>query len=124
MKCATHSIRVSVVGLLTVSLAALVLCPRSSVGVARLVARSHHCCCCNTCDGKCCGMACCKPSQPRPDIPPVRTLNHFKSLVLVSWDAPATSSPAGIEQGIQRASSLARALSPPTLQSEHVRIQT
>jgi hypothetical protein len=124
MKCATRSIRVSVVGLLAVSLAAVMLCAQSPVAVARLVARPNHRCCCGTCDGKCCGMACCKPSQSSPAVPPARTLGNFKSLVLVSWHAPATSAPAGIEQDIQRASASAHALWLPTLQSEHVRIQT
>jgi hypothetical protein len=124
MKCAIRSIRVSVAGLLAVGLAAVTLCTQSPVAVARFAAPTNHRHCCGACGGKCCGMACCKPSQPTPAVPPVRTFSHFKSLVLASWHAPATTSPAGIEQGIQRASPLAHASALPTLQSVHVRIQT
>jgi hypothetical protein len=124
MTFAVPSIRVSVAGLLAVSLAAVTLCTQSPVAVARFAAPTNHRHCCGACDGKGCGMGCCKPSQPTPAVPPLRTFSHFKSLVLASWHAPAANSPAGIEQGVQRASPLAYASSLPTLQSEHVRIQT
>ena len=126
MKCATRSIRVSVLSLMAVSLAAVMFCPQLHADQARSVAKREHKCCCGTCDGKCCGMACCKLSHSQDPlaIPPARTSSDFKSLVLLSWVAPSTSSAAGIVEGIHRASELAAALSLPTLQSEHVRIQT
>jgi hypothetical protein len=123
MKCATRSIRVLVVGLMAVSLAAVAFFPQLPAG--RGQSGAPHKCCCGMCDGKCCGMACCKMARDKtPAVPPPRTGSDFKPLVLASWNAPATDSPAGIVAGIHRASELAHGLSLPTLQAEHVRIQT
>ena len=126
MKWATRTIRVSVLSLMAVSLAAVMFCPRLPAAQARSVAKREHKCCCGMCDGKCCGMACCKLSQSQvpPAVPPARTGIDFKSLILVTWVAPSTGSAAGIVEGLQRASQLAPAVFLATLQAEHVRIQT
>lgn len=126
MKFATRPIRACVLCLMAVSLTAVAFCPNLPAAPLRRTVECPRKCCCGMCDGKCCGMACCKlpPAQDPPIVPPVKTSTDFKPLVLVTWAAPATGSAGGIVEGLRWASELAPALALPTLQSEHVRIQT
>lgn len=126
MKFATRPIRACVLGLMAVSLTAVAFCPKLPAAPLRRAAECPRKCCCGMCDGKCCGMACCKlpPAQDPPVVPPVRTGSEFKSPILLSWNAVSTDSSGGIVEVTRRASDSAHVLSVPTLQSEHVRIQT
>lgn len=60
-------------------------------------------CCCGAKDGKCCGMACCQRSMPKPDRPPAPpnpSDDHSQPLGLAGIDAAVTGSDAAALEGV------------------------
>lgn len=71
MKNTRPKIRRFVVACLAISLSIVGVLPRLSVasvaGFASAGASGTTSCCCGTSDGRCCGMACCTGTAPRPE---------------------------------------------------------
>jgi hypothetical protein len=87
------------------------------------------CCCAGMCDGKSCGMPCCRRAGERHPVPPAapghKGHENREHVVAVFCDVPALSSQCDAE-ALLRAASIAGwgCLPALTLQTQSVRIQT
>ena len=131
MHCASRPIRVSVLCLLTTSLAVATLfqpAPMRRFARANCIETqpARRCCCgCQDCH---CGVCCCNESAPQevPATPPVRSSgsDEFKPLVLFHWLTTPAESAAGAILADHRRTDGHHAPCAPSLQASHVRIQT
>jgi len=130
MNCATYPNRVLVTGLLAASWAAAAfgspILPRYLRPSAAQQPPIHKCCCgCKDCR---CRLCRCKESVPQevPAIPPVRSNGNdeCKPLLLCNWVAMANSLSGGAGDALRPMTASRRPPCDPTLQSQHVRIQT
>ena len=124
-------IRSLIVAMLALSTSMAAVCtPVSAMALqpgTSLTETSRPKCCCGTEDAKCCGTACCvQPSNQVPNNPPVRTRTDKENsqvlALLMATCGVALTVGGDFAKAVQ--SDFCGSLAAPTLQSQHVRIQT
>jgi hypothetical protein len=124
-------IRALIVALLAVSTSMAAVCtpvsamaPQSAIS---LVESSRPTCCCGTEDAKCCGTACCmQPAGQVPNNPPVRARTDKENSQVLTLLMATCGVALAVGNDFAKAaqSDFCGSLTAPTLQSQHVRIQT
>lgn len=101
-------------------------CTACNPGVAT---QPFRCCCNGGILGKCCGMACCRvpTSQERPNLPRRSSSSNDRQLLstsIAAWATVIGNDGDSNATGLFDFSRQGTAISVPTLQAQHVRIQT
>ena len=133
MKRVTRYFRPLVACLLALSIAAVGYCSpacgmMSRCGAACGMGNTQPTCCCGTQGGQFCGMACCAKSSsnqlPVSPAPRANTDEHQPVLLIFMLTGEVNASLVGNRFAGHFGTSLGDAQFSPTLQTQHVRIQT